>query len=125
MVDEVLQAARALLTSRDRTTGGGAMPTTWPRAVAFLGRQALEEAMDDFWRAAAPGVQQASRHAQLLCLGAYISDAQAVSRTRYAWSALSRACHHHAYELPPTAAELEDLLEAVGAFRKASSAALA
>jgi hypothetical protein len=29
------------------------------------------------------------------------------------WTALSRACHHHAYELSPTAAELGTWLESV------------
>lgn len=32
-----------------------------------------------------------------------------------AWHGLSRACHHHAYELAPTAAELRGWLEAVRA----------
>ena len=29
------------------------------------------------------------------------------ARIGHAWSALSRACHHHAYELAPTAGELQ------------------
>jgi hypothetical protein len=32
------------------------------------------------------------------------------ARAEYAWAQLSRACHHHPYELVPTAAELSDRL---------------
>jgi hypothetical protein len=85
----------------------------WPRAAALLGRQALEQGLDDFWRARAPRVRDASRHAQLLCLGAYIPDEVLVSGVRHAWHGLSRACHHQVYELPPTAAELDGWLDAV------------
>ena len=31
--------------------------------------------------------------------------------TAAAWTDLSRACHHHPYELAPTANELRDLLD--------------
>jgi len=33
-----------------------------------------------------------------------------------AWWALSRACHHGSYELPPTAPELESLIDVVRRF---------
>lgn len=85
----------------------------WPRAAALLARQALEDGLDDFWGAAAPRVREASRHAQLLCLGAFVPDQDLVSGVRHAWHGLSRACHHHVYELGPTAAELERWLDAV------------
>ena len=44
--------------------------------------------------------------AQLICLRTYLGDADLAARAGHAWSALSRACHHHAYELAPTATEL-------------------
>ena len=81
----------------------------------MLARQALEQGLDDFWGARAPRVREASRHAQLLCLGAYLLDDDVVSGVRYAWHGLSRACHHQVYELPPTATELERWLDAVDA----------
>lgn len=81
----------------------------WPRAAAILARQALEIALDQFWSKVAPGVENASARAQLICLGEYI-DPQLASRIRYTWHGLSVACHHHAYELPPTAAELDSWL---------------
>ena len=78
---------------------------TWPRASAILGRQALEIALDQFWATAAPGVEKASRRAQLICLPEY-TDIELVTRVRYAWHGLSDACHHHAYDLPPIESEL-------------------
>ena len=81
----------------------------WPRAAAILARQALEIALDQFWLNVAPGVENASARAQLICLAEYI-DPQLASRVRYTWHGLSVACHHHAYELPPTAEELASWL---------------
>jgi hypothetical protein len=57
---------------------------TWPRAVALLARQALEQGLDDFWGARAPRVREASRHAQMLCLGAYLPADGVVRGVRYA-----------------------------------------
>ena len=86
---------------------------SWPRAAALLARQALEQGLDDLWGAVSPRVREASRHAQLLCLGEFIRDEELVSGARYAWHGLSRACHHQVYELPPTEAELSTWLDAV------------
>jgi hypothetical protein len=51
---------------------------------------------------------------QLICLRSYLEDAPLAARTSHTWSALSRACHHHAYELAPTSTELEDWFAVVG-----------
>jgi hypothetical protein len=83
----------------------------WARASALLARQSLESAMDLLWRKRAPIVVQCSMSAQLLVLPSYLRDQEAARDASYAWSALSRACHHHAYELPPTASELRSLIE--------------
>ena len=87
---------------------------TWPRAAAILGRQALEITLDQLWAQAAPGVENASARAQLTCLPEYI-DPELASRIRYSWHVLSAACHYHAYELPPIAAELNGWLDDVEA----------
>jgi hypothetical protein len=34
-------------------------------------------------------------------------------KAQLAWAGLSNACHHHAYELQPTAAEVRSLLRLV------------
>jgi len=51
--------------------------------------------------------------AQLLCLPHFLQAPSPKSqadhlaqRVSYAWAGLSRACHQHPYELPPTSAEL-------------------
>jgi hypothetical protein len=90
---------------------GDALFGCWARASALLARQSLETAMDDLWRKRAPIVRQCSMAAQLLVLPSYLRDQDAARDASYAWSALSRACHHHAYELPPTASELRSLIE--------------
>lgn len=79
----------------------------WPRAAALLTRQALETALTFYWTKAAPGVEEASARAQLLCLGRYLGDDALARRAHAAWSALSGACHHHVYDLAPTREELQ------------------
>lgn len=106
---ELLAAADYLLSEASDASAG-----RWPRAVAILCRQALEGSLYDFWRAKAPGVEGASERAQLLCVRNYVSSGLA-ARSEHTWTALSRACHHHAYELAPTASELAGWLENVDA----------
>lgn len=85
----------------------------WPRAAALLGRRALEEALDELWSKRAPGMERATARAQLSCLPDYLGDPGLASEIVFTWSVLSSACHHHAYELAPTAPELERRLDAV------------
>ena len=82
----------------------------WARASALLARQSLEMAVDRLWRTRTPLVAGCSMAAQLLVLPSYLRDQEAARDAAYAWSALSRACHHHAYELPPTASEVRVLI---------------
>jgi hypothetical protein len=98
----LLEAARELVRRPDAGPAG-----VWPRAAAFLARQALEEALDRLWDARLPDMRRASRATQLACLSVASSDLELASEVRAAWHALSRACHHHQYELAPTAPELE------------------
>ena len=97
-----LELARQLLEERtDQMVG------VWPRAVAFLTRQALEDAMRWVWLVHAPGVEECSAHAQLLCLRSYLGDEELAEEADHVYARLSWACHHHPYELAPTAAELD------------------
>jgi hypothetical protein len=59
---------------------------------------------------------------QLIFLRTYLSDADLAARAGHAWSALSRACHHHAYELAPTAVELQSWFALVRELVRASRA---
>jgi hypothetical protein len=109
-----------LAAARELASSPGAVPTLWPRAAALLVRQALEWALDDFWRRHAPGVERCSVRAQLLCLPFYLGDDGLAGSVAHAWSALSHACHHHPYDLAPTGEELAAWAESVEAFRAVS-----
>ena len=98
---ELVGEAVKLLTWEGESTAG-----LWPRAAALLGRQALETSLSRLWALKAPGVEECSWQAQLLVLPAFLGDEQLAEDAAHAWSALTRATHHHAYELPPTQEEL-------------------
>ena len=119
-VRSLLNVAHDLIQRPDPATAG-----IWPRAGALLARQALEGVLDDFWRQLAPGLERCSMRAQLLCLPSYLQGAGAkglAERTAYAWIRLSRACHQHVYELPPTAGELAEWIDTVQQFVAFASA---
>ena len=99
---DVLALAADLLRKPEARTAG-----LWPRAAALLARQALEMALDRYWKRKRPGLELCTTHAQLLCLRQYWPDADEAGRVHVAWVALSRACHHHPYELAPTLGELD------------------
>ncbi len=103
---DLLADARAIVAREGVAVG------VWPRAGSLLARQALETALDAFWRGRELGLDRASTHAQLLCLPTYVGP-DAAREASWAWWSLTRACHYHPYELPPTAAELEPLFAAV------------
>lgn len=100
--------ARDLIARPDAGPAG-----VWPRAAAFLARQALEDALDRTWRRLLPGMDRASRASQLACLAFASPDPELAWAVRSAWHWLSRACHHHQYELAPTAPELDHWISQV------------
>src|SRR5213594_3023586 len=85
----------------------------WPRATAVLARQALERRLAEALSEKVGGIQRAPVRAQLLCLRILLDDTAIADEVNVAWWALSRACHHLSYELPPTAAELRALIDIV------------
>ena len=87
----LLEMADGLLRRAEPATAG-----LWPRVSALL----------DF--------HDCSMRTQLICLRSYLEDAPLAARASHTWSGLSRACHHHAYELAPTSTELEDWFAVVG-----------
>ena len=102
--DAYLAASSRLLTEVIAGARG-----TWPRACAWLIRLALEAELTCFWESVSPPVALCrSRRAQLLLLPRYAGPATGL-RAAQAWAALSRAGHHHAYELGLTASELGNL----------------
>jgi hypothetical protein len=105
---ELLESARLLIDRHSADTRG-----LWPRAAVLLIRQALEVAVKTYWSAKAPGTEECSCRAQLLCLGPYIGDEALARRASQAWSELSGAAHVHPYELPPTREEIVGWIERV------------
>lgn len=116
-----LATADRLLT----TTVPGARGT-WPRACAWLLRLELEAALDRFWARVRPeiGAVRAQRP-KLLMLSAYAGE-EIARRAGYLWWALSRAGHHHRYELGLTVGELLRLrAELVAVAERLQAAAVA
>ena len=104
---ELVAAARTVLDRPDALPG-----PAWARSTALLARQALEAALAEFWRREVPDEVTGSFTTQLLCLRSYVPTEVATGAFE-AWAALSTACHHHAYDLAPTAAELHNWVDAV------------
>lgn len=106
--------------------GGG--PGLWPRAAAVLTRQSIEVSMRHLWDLRAYGLQATSARCQLLCLRVLLGDPGLAGRAAVAYEGLSRAMHHHPYEVAPTSSELLDwataawdLGECVGRIRAAAT----
>lgn len=112
---EALQLARDLLKRADPETAG-----IWPRAAALLTRQALEEAVDQYWVERQMPLDSLPTSVQLVCMRMITSEAGLPARAHEVWGALSRACHHHPYELAPTVGELTAWMQVVDEFAKAS-----
>jgi len=104
----LLDLADGLLRRADPATAG-----LWPRASALLALQALDAALRGLWECRALGLQGCSMKTQLICLRSYLDDTGLAARAGHAASALRRACHHHPYELAPTAGELQDWFSVV------------
>ncbi|MGY1784692.1 hypothetical protein [Geodermatophilus sp. SYSU D00698] len=109
--DELLDDADRLLAGELNARGGW-----WPRATGFLLRAVLERELAAYWERVAPGVEKCSMRAQLAVLRRpEYAGARITTDVAAAWLALSRACHHHAYELAPTLAELRGWAQTVRA----------
>jgi hypothetical protein len=89
------------------------MTGVWPRASALLAGRALEASLHRLWERRQLDLRGCSMRVQLICLKSYLGDADLAARARHTWSGLRRACHHHPYELAPTAAELRAWLSVV------------
>ncbi len=90
------------------------MRRCWQRGSACLTRLALEAGLRDYWNLAAPSVVDRPMRHQLLVLPVF-AGAEPATRARTAWYGLSRAMHHHIYELAPTVPELRGWHEDVTA----------
>ena len=119
-VAAVLDEAERHLDEFDPHTSG-----TWPHAAAVLIRQSLESSLNGFWTVRAPGMLTANWRDRWQCLPAYMGDRPEARAADFAWTALSQACHHRAYEVGLTQDELRRHLTTARAFLDAVREALA
>src|SRR5829696_10538385 len=81
------------------------------RAASWVARRGLETMVPLLLERRQVDPGKASMTVQLICLSvAYRDDPVLVSDLASAWDQLSRACHHHAYELTPTTTEVQHLI---------------
>lgn len=85
------------------------------RAAAWVTRSALEDVLRDLVRAKGCDPGQANTRSLLGCVEVlYRRDAPEVAaQAQYAWDALSRASHQHAYMLAPSHAEVASVRDTV------------
>lgn len=82
------------------------------RLAAFLARQSLEDLVDERCRALGADAPSASMRSKLVILRA-LDTTERADAAAIAWNRLSSVCHHHAYELAPTVAEVRHLCATV------------
>lgn len=92
---ELLRAAEKLLTEP-----WPSMQQCWQRSCAGLTRGAVEIALDGYWQRVAPSLSGRPMRHQLIALRCY-ADRAVANEASAVWNGLSRAMHHHAYELRP------------------------
>ena len=100
--DELVDAAQSVSEIPDRTLGASRY-----LGAVFLLRQALEDALDQYWAATEPGLDKCAGRIQMISLPAYLDDESAARDVVYCWNRLSNSSHHHAYELPPSKQEFD------------------
>ena len=100
----------------DLLDGDIALGARGPRTAALLARCALEEWLDEqstTW--SSPAGKRPTTNSRLVVLSA-LQGVEVGERVKRVWHGLSRACHHHAYELQPSALEIKRLVAEVRAF---------
>ncbi|KIA63091.1 hypothetical protein [Nocardia vulneris] len=99
-VAERLDTVDKLLSGAVTDAGG-----LWSRATAWILRIALEQSVDELWVRVAPALMRCPMRAQLIALRAFAGP-EVAARVGVLWAALSRAAHHHDYELAPSVTDL-------------------
>lgn len=102
--------------ARDLLSGQGFVPQHSVRAACWVARAALEQRVRELLLAKGLEPGDASMRTLLSCLeSAYgATDPGLVAHAEYAWAGLSRASHHHSYELAPVLSEAQHLVDLVG-----------
>jgi hypothetical protein len=92
----------------------GAVPlgARGPRTAALLGRCALEAWLEEQSGWADADEIRPTTNSKLVVLSV-VRGAELGEHAKRLWHGLSRACHHHAYELQPSTAEVRHLIDDV------------
>ena len=127
MEAQVLSLSKELPLLRDRQLDEFDPRTSgaWPHAAATLIRQSLESTADVFWQQKAPGMLETSRTDRWVCMPAFLGDRPQARDADFAWTALSQACHHRAYDVGLTQDELRTHLATARNFLTTIAQALA
>jgi hypothetical protein len=105
---DVGQQAALLAYADDVLAGRIALGARGPRAAAVLARLAFEDWLDEQSGWAPTDVSRPTTTSKLVVLGA-LRGGELGERAQRVWHGLSLACHHHAYELQPSTAEVKRL----------------
>jgi len=110
----------ALLDYADRLLDGSVdLGARGPRTAALLARSALEDWLDEHGASwSSPALGFPTIKSKLVALGA-LRGAAVGEQARRVWHRLSRAVHHHAYELQPSVAEIRHLVGEVRELERA------
>jgi hypothetical protein len=108
MTSTALDNARAVLDGRTPVP-----PGQQARLAAFLGRQALEDVVDSICEKEDRSLHHPVTMRSRLTVLEIVHGPEVARAAEVAWIGLSDACHHHAYELAPTAAEVSHLIDIV------------
>jgi hypothetical protein len=105
-----------LAQARSLAQGDIELGRTARRSSALLARHALEAELGDWLVYEHQISSSANFTVQLICLQHLHPDKALARRVAWTWSALSAACHHRGYELPPPLTDLLTWLDTVDAF---------
>ena len=108
-VTALLKLGRAL------ACGDHSLPgASGPRSACLVARQALEQVLIDLLDIKGLDCAGATMQTRLICLRQiYAEHPDLVYRAETSWWRLSAACHHHAFELDPAAAQARALIDEV------------
>jgi hypothetical protein len=108
MTSDLIDHARAVLGGRTPVP-----PGQQAYLAAVLGRQALEDIIDHLCEQRFEPLGHPVVMRSRLIILAMVLDQDTARAMEIAWTGLSAACHHHAYELTPTTTEIRHLIDIV------------
>ena len=76
----------------------------------------ISRLVDSYWMVRQLPLDSLPTQAQLVCLRVMTPEGTLPAQLHEAWGSLSRACHHHPYELAPTVGELATWIRVVEEF---------